>query len=83
MTKTLNVLVERKLDFTEDKIVAASEDRQALIERARERHLHIDPVKLDRSSETKIDEFTQARIEQIEVIEPQPRPVATIPRTEQ
>ena len=68
--KTISLLIERKLDFTPDKIVAASRDRKLLIERAQERCLSIDAHRLDRTNNAKIDEFTQATIEEIEVLKP-------------
>ncbi len=63
------LLIERNLDFTPDKIIAASIDRKALIEKAQERNLSIDPRRLDERGSTKVGEFCEVSLEEIEIIE--------------
>ena len=66
---SISLLIERDLSFKQDKIVAASRDRNLLVEKARDRNLHIDAAALNRSGTAKIDEFHQAVIEDIEILE--------------
>ena len=65
---TISLLIERNLTFSGDKIVAASNNRALLVTRAREEHLHIDALRLDRIGNCKINEFTQCTIEEVTVL---------------
>jgi hypothetical protein len=64
--RTITILVERKLSFA--KIIAASHDRQALLNRAEEEWLSVSRTVLDLRGQAKIDELTEAHLEEIEVL---------------
>lgn len=82
MRKTITLLIERNQTFTPDKIIAASYDRKPLILCARERNLHLDYRTLDRTNRAKIDEFNEACLEEIPVLEADEDSHITITRPE-
>lgn len=63
---TITVLVERKLSFA--KIIAASRSRQALLNRAEEEWLRISRMELDVLGHAKIDDLTEADLEEVELL---------------
>lgn len=66
MPKTITALVERKLSFA--KIIAVSHDRRALLDRAQEEWLSISRGELDHRGHTKIDDLTEANLEEVELL---------------
>lgn len=79
--RTITILVERNL--ANAKIIAASHDRTALLHRAEEEWLSVSKTVLDLRGHAKIDEFTDAHLEEIEVLPAsEDRPQQTTGRTE-
>lgn len=66
MPRTITVLVERKLSFA--KIIAASHDRRALLDCAEEEWLVINKGELDRKGHAKIDDLTEAHLEEVKLL---------------